>query len=467
MRDIKNEVTIKSVNGTDIKIQLGRLYGVLREYRAHNHEDFKYSDIVVAMPSYIANDSIGLYVVCVNRSIAKVRACKDNIVSIRPKSYNSNIDINCIDAVPLILESLFEREDTAIAIDDYSCELHVMTMTCSMTDISNMNIIPIDMRLNDIRLWPRMAIRWWAEQHLALSQDQINRTYDLRQRWQIIAYVQEVATHRKETLSKKEYNEIFSEELNDYPNEAPSIGYYNNNAPVYAEAVQVAVDLDLVQPGRPRSTAIYNGRYSSTSSTISLPLNKTLNTSTKLMLRLRDMPPPLINAGKLDFINNVVHGLSYATTYTVNTVNISHTYHIFLKYIKSHNHETILYAYVDGTPHTYVKSDSSEPEISDIFVILIDDIYIHIKSTDIIGNDPLENYQEGTLTASPHNKLNAAPNFFKPRPMKVRQEEALPEEVCPDKKVVSYDGLLEDIDDIIGDDYEYYDDDDDDDGEEL
>jgi len=199
MRSLKNKLIIKRESGEELEISIGSLYILLRDYHSQNTSDFDGMDILVVMP--VAADNSYVWFCCMVISTESSLHVSGNkgkdLIVIQDndrKGEQNTIQIHP-DELLSIIQKMPARGQYTLMMGECEVMVYFMSMQCSLSDLIFMPLVPIDLKLTDLRQWPKDAICLWARRHLKLSQEQLRVMNDFVERWKMVNYAQEVFTY--------------------------------------------------------------------------------------------------------------------------------------------------------------------------------------------------------------------------------------------------------------------------------
>jgi len=200
MKSLINKFKISNGGNEHFDIAIGSLYFLLRDYSARNYDDFNGSDIIVGMPVAINKTETWFYTLCIDRTHgAYVTGRNDKNLLFSSKDIGERKRTVVVPAAELdqILRHMPSHGTQVITLGgEWEKEVYVLSMYCDNAELRYMPIVPLDIKLTDIRQWPRDAISFWARYHLELSTEQSVAMEGFDQRWKMINYAQEVFTYK-------------------------------------------------------------------------------------------------------------------------------------------------------------------------------------------------------------------------------------------------------------------------------
>lgn len=215
-------------DGSKMVINLGGLYKVKGPYKSVNwsYEDINSLQILAFMVIGIRNSIATTIMLCIDSDqsskIGNVTADGIQIQMSYPRQDTCNISN---DVLIRTLTSMVSHSSYDLYINelDSHIRLNLFTAQFSKAHISDMDIIPLNTTLMDMRVWPRLSLTMWAEHQLELPSDQLDLLGNINERWKYIEEAQELFTHQcceyNKVAKKKvdEYRKQFIEEMKKTP----------------------------------------------------------------------------------------------------------------------------------------------------------------------------------------------------------------------------------------------------------
>ena len=349
MRSFKNKLITKREAGEEIEISIGSLYLLLRDYYSQNTYDFEGVDVLVAMPVAIADMYVWFCCMTISTEIPlRISGNEDKYLIVRQEN-GRNGDQHTMQVHPqellTIMQKMPARGQYTLMIGDCEVIVYLMSMQCNLSDLTYMPIVPIDVKLSDLRQWPRDAINLWARNHLQLSTEQRTVMNSFDERWKMVTYAQEVFTYHCADFNpaaKKKMAEI--------------------NKALKAEKIAEMVETVANDLGKGH------------------PKHNDLDRGTKCFHANDDY---IIEIGDVALLRDHGRGMRGNLALYYEDLSSKHIYHIRLIRRPYHNPNGLapsveLMCYIDGKQHVISTGDSMIEE-KDMCILYMDDEFLHIS----------------------------------------------------------------------------------------